>query len=275
MNIFIPAIPDFGAGAMENWGLITYRETSLLFQPNITSLSSQNCVATVVAHELAHQWFGNLVTMDWWTDLWLNEGFATYIASLGVEFLHPEWKSLDEESVDNSLNIFKFDALKSSHAVSVTIGHPNQISQIFDAISYDKGSVIIRMMHMFLGEESFRDGVSNYLKKHSFKNTIQDDLWATLTDEAHKRLSIPKNLTVKDIMDTWTLQVGYPVISVERDYDTNSATLTQVRYLSDRYRTRSDLDICWWIPLTYTDSETHDFNVTHVSSNLLCMFRGF
>ncbi|CAO1423722.1 unnamed protein product [Diamesa serratosioi] len=263
------AIPDFGAGAMENWGLITYREEDLHFQPKISSLSSQHRVATVIAHELAHQWFGNLVTMDWWTDLWLNEGFATYIASLGVEFLHPEWKSLDEKSVDNTLNIFKFDALNSSHAVSVTIGHPNQITQMFDTISYEKGSVILHMMHTFLGEESFRDGVSNYLKKHSFKNTIQDDLWATLTDEAHKRESIPENLTVKDIMDTWTLQVGYPVISVERDYDTNSANLSQVRY-QVRHQNWSNSDVCWWIPLTYTDSETHDFNVSHARDWMSC-----
>lgn len=136
------AIPDFSAGAMENWGLITYRETALLYHPNISTSSNQHRVASVIAHELAHQWFGNLVTMKWWTDLWLNEGFATYVASLGVEYLHPEWHSLEEESVDNTLGIFKFDALTSSHPVSVEIGHPNQISQIFDAISYEKGSTV-------------------------------------------------------------------------------------------------------------------------------------
>lgn len=136
------AIPDFSAGAMENWGLITYRETALLYHPNISTASNKHRVASVIAHELAHQWFGNLVTMKWWTDLWLNEGFATYVASLGVEYLHPEWHSLEEESVDNTLGIFKFDALTSSHPVSVEIGHPNQISQIFDAISYEKGSTV-------------------------------------------------------------------------------------------------------------------------------------
>lgn len=136
------AIPDFSAGAMENWGLITYRETALLYHPNISTASNKHRVASVIAHELAHQWFGNLVTMKWWTDLWLNEGFATYVASLGVEHLHPEWHSLEEESVDNTLGIFKFDALTSSHPVSVEIGHPNQISEIFDAISYEKGSTV-------------------------------------------------------------------------------------------------------------------------------------
>lgn len=170
------AIPDFSAGAMENWGnykftfrsyeiqllhtitiytpifslpphfcccsdvgLITYRESALLFEPNVSSSSSQNHVASVIAHELAHQWFGNLVTMRWWVDLWLNEGFATYVASLGVQHLHPEWNAFQEESLENTVSVFEFDALKSSHPVSVQIGNPNQIPSIFDRISYDKG----------------------------------------------------------------------------------------------------------------------------------------
>lgn len=203
--------------------------------------------------------------MQWWTDLWLNEGFATYVASLGVAHLHPEWQSLDEESVDNTLDIFKFDSLKSSHPVSVEIGHPNQISQIFDAISYSKGSVIIRMMHKFLGEESFQSGVSNYLQKHKYANAKQDDLWAALTEAAHSRQVLPKEFTVKNIMDTWTLQVGYPIIQVDRNYDTHSAELSQMRYLSDRLKTRDETDFCWWIPLTYTDAEKKNFSSSHVS----------
>lgn len=187
------------------------------------------------------------------------------MASLGVAHLHPEWKSLDEESVDNTLHIFKFDALKASHPVSVEIGHPNQISQIFDAISYSKGSVIIRMMHKFLGEESFQYGVSSYLKKHKYANAKQDDLWAALTEVSHKRLSLPEELSVKEIMDTWTLQVGYPIIEVARNYDMHSAELSQMRYLSDRYKTRDETEACWWIPLTYTDSEKNNFNSSHVS----------
>lgn len=168
------------------------------------------------------------------------------------------------------MDIFKFDALKSSHAVSVEIGHPNQISQIFDAISYSKGSVIIRMMHKFLGEESFRDGVSNYLKKHAYKNAKQDDLWDALTDTAHKNLALPETFSVKNIMDTWTLQVGYPIINVERDYDTQSAKLSQSRYLSDRIKPRNEKSSCWWVPLTFTDSEKFDFNISHAQDWLSC-----
>ncbi|XP_070497871.1 aminopeptidase N-like [Chironomus tepperi] len=264
------AVPDFSAGAMENWGLITYRETALLYQANASTLSAKHRVAEVIAHELAHQWFGNLVTMRWWTDLWLNEGFATYVASLGVAHLHPEWKSFDEESVDNTLDIFKVDALKSSHPVSVTIGHPNQISQIFDAISYSKGSVVIRMCHKFLGERGFRFGVSNYLKKHQYANTLQDDLWDSLTESSHEEQSLSRSLSVKDIMDSWTLQVGYPVIEVVRDYDTNSATLTQSRYVSDRYTPRNELNSCWWIPLTYTDNSRKNFTSAAAQDWMSC-----
>lgn len=268
------AIPDFSAGAMENWGLVTYRETALLFQPNVSSASSQHRVGSVIAHELAHQWFGNLVTMQWWSDLWLNEGFATYVASLGVRFLHPEWNSFNEESVDNMLDIFKLDSLKSSHPVSSTIGDPSHISQIFDKISYEKGSSIIRMMHLFLGEESFRWGVSNYLKKHEYGNAEQDSLWESLTIEAHKHESLPKNMTVKQIMDTWTLQTGYPVISVNRNYQNNTATITQRRYLADTTRNKKDLDHCWWVPLSFTSSKQLDFNTTEPKDWMRCTENG-
>ncbi|XP_053669421.1 aminopeptidase N [Anopheles marshallii] len=257
------AIPDFASGAMENWGLITYRETALLYHPNISTASNKHRVASVIAHELAHQWFGNLVTMRWWTDLWLNEGFATYVASLGVDYLHPEWYSLEEESISNTLDIFKFDALLSSHPISVEIGHPNQISQIFDAISYEKGSIVIRMMHLFLSEETFRDGVSRYLQRHAYGNAEQDNLWESLTEEAHANGVLPDFIDVKKVMDSWTLQTGYPIITVTRNYDANSAEVTQTRFVSSEVpKDQNVTDYCWWIPLTYTTAKVLDFNDT-------------
>lgn len=206
------AVPDFSSGAMENWGLITYREVALLYAPELSSSSNKHTVASVVAHELAHQWFGNLVTMRWWDDLWLNEGFATYVASLGVHSLHPEWNSFVEESLSNTQSIFRFDALRSSHPVKVQIDNPATISQIFDQISYKKGSSILRMMHRFLGEKSFRAGVHNYLVKHAYGNAVQDNLWEELTEEAHRQGTLPATNTVKQIMDKWTLQTGYPKV---------------------------------------------------------------
>lgn len=222
------AIPDFSAGAMENWGLITYREAYLLYDPKVSTTTSQHSVSSVIAHELAHQWFGNLVTMKWWTDLWLNEGFATFMAGLAVDKLFPQWNSLQEEAADNLLSVFTFDALKSSHPVSVPIGDPSEIDEIFDTISYKKGSSLIRMMERFLGEETFRKGVSNYLKEHKYNNAEQDDLWNALTLQAHADNVLPKTLTVKTVMDSWTLQTGYPVINVIRDYGGKTVQITQV-----------------------------------------------
>lgn len=120
------------------------------------------------------------------------------------------------------------------------------------------------MMQMFLGEESFQKGVSAYLKKHKYGNAVQDDLWAALTEIAHNKQALPTKFTVKEIMDTWTLQVGYPIVRVDRNYDTNSAELSQTRYLSTRERTREEIDFCWWIPLTYTDAFKRNFNSSHV-----------
>ncbi|KAG5878428.1 hypothetical protein JTB14_026301 [Gonioctena quinquepunctata] len=230
----------------------------------------QHGVASVIAHELAHQWFGNLVTMKWWTDLWLNEGFATYMASLAVEELFPQWNSLQEEASNNLLSVFAFDSLRTSHPVSVPIGDPKEIDEIFDTISYKKGSSLIRMMSLFLSDEVVRKGVSNYLRKHKFANAEQDDLWKSLTKEAHKNDVLPKNLTVKVIMDTWTLQTGYPVITVTRDYAKKTAEVTQHRYLRDIINSRDASNPCWWIPLSYSTKQNLDFNVTTPEHWLSC-----
>ncbi|XP_018334412.1 aminopeptidase N [Agrilus planipennis] len=251
------AVPDFSAGAMENWGLITYREYLLLFNPKTSSLANKFSIASVVAHELAHQWFGNLVTMKWWTDLWLNEGFATYMASLAVHNLYPKWKTFDEETVSNMMSVFSFDSLKNSHPVSVPIENPKDIKEIFDTISYDKGSHLLFMMANFLGDETFRRGVSNYLERHKYGNAEQDDLWESLTIEAHRNGALPEGLSVKTIMDTWTLQTGYPIVTVNRNYDDNSVQVSQERYYRDFNASHNDE--CWWIPLSYTDQSEQDF----------------
>lgn len=200
--------------------------------------------------------------MEWWSDLWLNEGFATYISSLGVKHLHPTFNSFDDTSLENLLTIFEMDSLKSSHPISVEVHHPDEISEIFDVISYKKGSTVIRMMHLFLGEDAFREGVTNYLKEFQYQNAEQKDLWASLTVSGHKYKVIPEETTVGKIMNTWTLLTGYPLLIVERDYEEGTAFLTQRRYLSLNVRTEEDEDACWWIPLSYTTSEELFFNST-------------
>jgi len=174
------ALPDFSAGAMENWGCITFREHSLFVDPANTSLGTKQYVAMVVAHELAHQWFGNLVTMKWWTDLWLNEGFASWIEFLAVDTFFPDWHMWTQFIVDEQQQALKLDALEHTHPVQVPVNHPDEIRTIFDVISYSKGASVIHMLHEYLGAEIFRDGLRYYLKKHEYSNTDTVDLWDAL-----------------------------------------------------------------------------------------------
>ena len=174
------AVPDFAAGAMENWGAVTYRETAVLVDDNNSSLATKQWTAMVVAHELAHQWFGNLVTMGWWTDLWLNEGFASWVEYLAVDYLFPEWNMWTQFVTDDYAHARDLDALDNTHPIEVEVHHPREIDEIFDAISYQKGASVIRMLHEYLGEADFKKGLHDYLTKHSYGNAATADLWEAL-----------------------------------------------------------------------------------------------
>ncbi|MDZ4260637.1 MAG: M1 family metallopeptidase [Candidatus Sungbacteria bacterium] len=170
------ALQDFAAGAMENWGAITYRETALLFDPVNSSPAMKQRIAIVVAHEIAHQWFGNLVTMDWWNDLWLNEGFASWIEYLAVDHLFPEWDIWTQFVASDFSAALDLDGLKNSHPIEQEVGHPDEISELFDAVSYSKGSVVIRMLQNYLGKEVFAAGLHHYLTRHAYGNAKTSDL---------------------------------------------------------------------------------------------------
>jgi len=208
------AIPDFSAGAMENWGLITYRDTAVLYDNVSYALKNKQRVATVVSHELAHMWFGNLVTMKWWDDLWLNEGFASYVEYLGVDHVNPEMKIMDQFLYADFHDVLYLDSLPSSHPISTNIENPGYQGN-FDRISYAKGACLIRMMNNFMTKEVFQKGIANYFKIHKYANAEQDDLWAALGKQAHKEGVLDPEVTVKSIMDTWTLQKGYPVLHIK------------------------------------------------------------
>ncbi|KAK6071210.1 peptidase family M1 [Seiridium cupressi] len=216
------AIPDFAAGAMENWGLITYRVVDLLFDEKTSGAATKERVAEVVQHELAHQWFGNLVTMDWWEGLWLNEGFATLMSWLSCNHFYPEWKVWENYVTDNLQSALGLDSLRSSHPIEVPVKRASEVDQIFDAISYSKGSCVLRMISTYLGEDVFLEGVRRYIKKHAYGNTQTEDLWAALEDASGK--------PVKDIMSTWTKNVGYPVVQVTEN-NNNSIHVKQNRFL--------------------------------------------
>eukprot|EP00092_Neocalanus_flemingeri_P026889 GFUD01029145.1.p1 GENE.GFUD01029145.1~~GFUD01029145.1.p1 ORF type:complete len:1053 (+),score=224.11 GFUD01029145.1:199-3357(+) len=246
------AIPDFSAGAMENWGLITYRESALLYEPGKSSLSDQEYVAIVVAHELAHQWFGDLVTMEWWTDLWLNEGFASYTEYIGTNFVSPQTFILDRFILESLQPALGYDSLESSHPISIPVNVPNEINEIFDTISYLKGGSVIRMMANYLGVNTFNKGITNYLHANAYGNANQDTLWQFLTDAAVEDGTLI-NISVKEIMDTWTVQMGYPVIDFQRDYESSSANLQQNRFLlTTPTNTSDEHDYTWWVPISWT-----------------------
>ncbi|KAJ1206147.1 hypothetical protein NDU88_001556 [Pleurodeles waltl] len=237
------AIPDFGTGAMENWGLITYRETNLLYDKEESASINKQRVAAVIAHELVHQWFGNIVTMDWWDDLWLNEGFASYFEYKGINAAEPDWEMFDQVLIDDVLPVMKDDALQSSHPIVVNVSTPNEITSVFDGISYSKGASILRMLEDWITPEKFQAGCQAYLVKYHFKNARTDDFWQCLEEASGE--------PVKEVMDTWTRQMGYPVLNVQ-----SSNAVTQKRFLldpsADPMEPSSELGYRWHIPIKYT-----------------------
>lgn len=234
------ALPDFASGAMENWGCITFREQALLVDPKNTSLPMKQYVANVVAHELTHQWFGNLVTMKWWNDLWLNESFASWMSYLAVDAQFPEWEVWTQFIGDEQAPAFKLDALEHTHPISVDINHPDEIRTIFDAISYEKGASVLNMLKNYLGDEDFRDGLRIYLKRHAYGNTVSTDLWAAWEEASGK--------PVGEFMTAWTTKAGYPVVEA----DTVNKTLKQERFYLNPDATK--VPDVWPIPLLSNQS---------------------
>lgn len=233
------ALPDFASGAMENWGCITFREQTMLVDPHNTSLTTKQYVAMVVAHELAHQWFGNLVTMRWWTDLWLNEGFASWIEYLAVDHMFPQWDMWTQFITDEQHAALKQDALENTHPIEVPIKHPDEIRTIFDIISYQKGSSVIHMLNNYLGDSVFRDGLRYYLKKHAHGNTDTVDLWNALEEVSGK--------PVKDFMETWVTKPGYPIIHA--NISETTLECQQERFYLNRNNLEQKTKHRWQVPL--------------------------
>ncbi|CAN9512905.1 unnamed protein product [Ophioblennius macclurei] len=274
----LAAIPDFQSGAMENWGLTTYRESALLFDPEKSSASDKLGITKVIAHELAHQWFGNLVTMDWWNDLWLNEGFAKFMEYVSLHITYPELQ-VDDFFLGKCFEAMEVDSLSSSHPVSTPVENPTQIQEMFDDVSYDKGACILNMLRDFLTPEAFEIGIIRYLKRYSYQNTVNSHLWDSLTDICssdnldegrlrHQEFCSKRELQsgaskwysgdeldVRAIMDTWTLQEGFPLVTVE-------VKGREVRLRQERFLKTDDPSLTegflWQIPLTYMTSASSD-----------------
>jgi len=229
------ALPDFAQGAMENVGCVTYREQVLLIDPARSTQEEQLGVAETVAHELAHMWFGDLVTMRWWNGIWLNEAFATFMSMLAVDDLRPDWEIWNMFTRDRT-NAFEIDALETTRPIEYEVRSPDDASGMFDTLTYVKGGAVLRMLEQWLGAERFRDGIRRYLGKHAYGNTETHDLWDALEEETGE--------PVRRIMDAWIFQPGYPAISVDLTGD-------RIRFSQRRFIPSKDDDpTSWPVPLT-------------------------
>ncbi len=235
-------LPDFSAGAMENVGCITFREVILLIDEKQGSIDLKKTIASVTAHEIAHMWFGDLVTMKWWDDIWLNEGFATWMESKPVQKWKPEW-NYDLDDVSGTGGTLNVDSLANTRPIHQDAETPAQIQELFDGIAYGKAASVLRMLEAYLGEETFRAGVNAYLKEHQYANATADDFWDTQAKTSHK--------PVDQIMPTWVKQPGTPIINVKAQCSGSSTSvhLTQQRYYIDRSKFEAGNDQLWQVPL--------------------------
>ncbi|MGH8013503.1 MAG: M1 family aminopeptidase, partial [Candidatus Binataceae bacterium] len=215
------AIPDFAAGAMENLGAITFRETALLIDEQSASHSELERVADVVSHENAHMWFGDLVTMKWWNGIWLNEAFATFMEMLAVDAWKPQWKRWESFAVSRAAAMAT-DALKSTRSIEYTVLSPEDCRAMFDILTYEKGAAVLRMLEQYLGAEEFRQGISLYLRQHEYANSETGDLWDALEQATHE--------PVRKMMDSWVFQQGFPIVSVSAVNEGRTLELRQQRF---------------------------------------------
>ncbi|KAM7002050.1 alanyl (membrane) aminopeptidase-like b [Tautogolabrus adspersus] len=243
------AMPDLAPSAMENWGLVTYEQGGLLFEEGVSSLLHKELIITLIAHELAHQWFGNLVTMKWWNEIWLNEGFATYMSYFAIDHVEPTFKMLEAFTLSDLRTAFEEDALETSHPLSPPeedVQANYQSLMMFDAISYSKGAVVLRMLADTVDERVFNKGIKSYLADFSFKNTDQNDLWKYIqkaVDEDGGHTKVAK------VMDTWTRQIGYPVITI----NTTTGDIYQKHFL---FNDSSESSLWWYIPIRVKSSKS-------------------
>jgi len=250
------AVDMFSSGAMENWGLITFRSRLLLVDEN-TTLDSKINIAYIIAHEIAHQWFGNLVTMDWWDDLWLNEGFATWMGYDCIDHIFPEWKVWETFIIKEYYPVLELDSLASSHSIQNKVEKPSEIDEIFDKITYSKGCCIIRMLENYMGRESFRSGIQEYLIKFQYKNATTADLWDVLSRSSKKDIT--------GMIDNWVKQPNYPVVTLSRNKGFYDLVITQkniLNFTSITSNTSITSSILWTIPPLSKGQVLNDLTIT-------------
>ena len=232
------AIPDFAFGAMENLGCVTFRESVLLVDPANASRLELERVADVISHEIAHMWFGDLVTMRWWNGIWLNEAFATLMELLCVDHFRPEWKRWTSFGVERE-SAMDTDSLHSTRPVEYPVGPPEEAQGMFDVLTYQKGGSVLRMLQLYLGTDVFREGIRRYLSSHRFSNTDTEDLWSALAEASGE--------PVGQMMDTWIRQGGFPLVELEQT--PSELRLTQAPFSYGPPEGDSAIGDRWVIPL--------------------------
>ncbi|KAK0044048.1 aminopeptidase N [Biomphalaria pfeifferi] len=265
----------FAFGGMENWGLITYNDDHMLYEEGTSSLIRKMIVARTISHELSHQWFGNLVTMAWWDDLWLNEGFAKYMDSFGVDNINPDYNAVSTFVVSDVFRVMRGDSLVTSRPVYTPVTRNEFILQLVDDITYTKGAALIRMLSNFIGLDTFKQALRVYLKTKSYSNANHDELWETFTKQAAMD---SKHINVKDVMDPWLHQMNYPLVTIKRDGP--KLVLRQERFLeeyrSDPNKTADLLKnpterYTWNIPLTFMTNQSR--HVGHALRDIHWMWK--
>jgi aminopeptidase N/puromycin-sensitive aminopeptidase len=249
------ALPDFEAGAMENFGAITYRETDLLLDENASSTSSRTLVAEVVAHEMAHQWFGDLVTMQWWNNIWLNEGFATWMESKATAEMHPDW-NIDQQAIADREETLDLDALPTTRPIRAQAETPDEINQLFDGIAYGKAGAVLSSIENYVGKETFRQGVQRYLSAHLYANATAEDFWNAQTAVSHK--------PVDKIMQSLVAQPGVPVLTFGKPAQ-GKVSVTQHRFFLNP-DLRSDASQEWTLPVCFKTDTGQDCQLLTPSS---------
>lgn len=237
------AIPDFQPGAMENLAAITFKERGLLLDDKSASNSSKMAVASVVAHEMAHMWFGDLVTMEWWNDLWLNEAFATWMATKATDILHPEWHYWNNFAVSRS-SAMVTDSLSTARPIQASVKNPSQAMEMFDAITYIKGASILRMLECCVTDEVFEKGIQNYIQSHKFGNATTQDLWDAISYES--------KMDISRLMNEWISKPGYPLIKLANETEAG-LPVAQEQFLL--LPGKSDSSMCWQVPLSFRTAQ--------------------
>ncbi|KAL6259522.1 hypothetical protein P5V15_009439 [Pogonomyrmex californicus] len=255
-------VPKLAYIAMENWGLITFREDFILIKKNDNMFESEKSFISIVAHEVAHQWFGNLVTPKWWDEVWLKEGFASFFGHLALKLLEPAFWDLQANFMIECHRVFDSDASETAHPLHIDMRKLSKLTGIFDLTSYVKGNCMVHMIYHFLGERIFLSSMRHYMRMYHYRNADQEDLWSAFQMGIDGASGLPafSELPMKDVMRTWTYQAGFPVLRVQQNRETGAIELTQDRFY--HYGLNSTSEELWHIPLTWTTENEQQFDNT-------------